>query len=157
MHELASNARWRQTHLGRLLDLASQRFDARVLTVMAQNDELSLALANLARRGALSASHTQITRHLPLSGCGLTTLAARAGVSKQAMGKLVDQCCDWELVSRTPNPRDARSVLVDFTPAGILWLKAYQLAVQQAEAEFGTAVGIEVATVAHLGLEAYIA
>ena len=73
------------------------------------------------------------------------------------MGKLVDQCCAWDLVCRNPGQRDGRSVQVAFTSAGVLWLKAYQLAVQQAEAEFGTAVGIEVATVVHLGLEAYVA
>ena len=148
---------WRQTHLGRLLASASERFEARVLALMARNDALGLALAHLAARGKLTASHIQITRHLPLSGCSLTELAAHAGVTKQAMGKLVDQCAAWDLVLRTPAPRDARSIRVVFTPGGFHWLTAYQEAVQQAEAEFGSAVGSEVATVVHLGLEAYIA
>ncbi len=148
---------WRQTHLGRLLAKASQRFDVRVLALMARNDELALALSNLAARGKLTASHIQITRHLPLSGCSLTELATRAGITKQAMGKLVDQCAAWDLVQRLPDARDARSVRVVFSASGGMWLKAYQLAVQQAEAEFALAVGAEVATVVHLGLEAYVA
>ncbi len=73
------------------------------------------------------------------------------------MGKLVDQCVAWDLVQRASDPRDARSRRVVFTPAGIQWLKAYQQAVQQAEAEFEASVGAEVATVIHLGLEAYAA
>ena len=157
MPEIASEDSWRQTHLGRLLTLASHRFDARVLAVMAHNDELALALANLAARGKLTASHIHITRHLPLAGCGLTELAARACVTKQAMGKLVDQCAAWGLVNRAPDPRDARATRTAFTPAGVQWLKAYQQAVQQAESEFRAAVGAEVATVIHLGLEAYAA
>lgn len=148
---------WRQTHLGRLLAMASQRFDVRVLALMARSDELALALSNLAARGKLTASHIQITRHLPLPGCSLTELAARAGVTKQAMGKLVDQCTAWDLVQRQPDARDARSVRVVFSPSGVTWLKAYQLAVRQAESEFALAVGAEVATVVHLGLEAYAA
>ncbi len=157
MHEAGPNDSWRQTHLGRLMALASQRFDARVLRIMAQDDELALALAHLAARGNLNASHIQITRHLPLIGCSLTELGARAGISKQAMGKLVDQCTAWDLVKRLPDPHDARSVRVVFTPTGDQWLKAYRQAVQLAEAEFGLAVGTDVATVVHLGLEAYVA
>lgn len=146
---------WRQTHLGRLLAMASERFDGRVLALMARNDDLTLALSNLAARGHLTASHVQITRHLPVAGCSLTELAARAGVTKQAMGKLVDQCAAWDLVYRLPDPRDARSVRVLFSPTGRTWLGAYQLAVRQAESEFSLAVGAEIATVVHLGLEAY--
>ncbi|MEO8858558.1 MAG: helix-turn-helix domain-containing protein [Burkholderiaceae bacterium] len=149
--------KWRQTHLGRLLSLAQQRFGARVLALMARNDDLALTLAHLAGRGQLSASHIQITRHLPVKGCSLTELAVRAGISKQAMGKLVDQCCAWDLVCRIADPHDARAVKVRFTESGMQWLLAYQQAVLQSEAEFGLAVGAEVATVVQLGLEAYIA
>lgn len=148
---------WRQTHLGRLTELARQRFDARVLALMAHNAELALSLSHLAARGRLGASHIQITRHLAEDGCRLTDLAALAGITKQAMGKLVDQCAAWGLVARAPDPRDARAVRVVFTPSGRQWLAAYQQAVTQAETEFRQAVGDEVATVVHLGLEAYVA
>ena len=150
-----SSDTWRQTHLGRLLAMASARFDTRVLTLMAHDDDLTLALSNLAARGTLTAAHIQITRHLPQAGCSLTELATRAGVTKQAMGKLVDQCAAWGLVQRLPDARDARAVRVAFSPAGDTWLQAYLLAVREAEAEFRQAVGPEVATVVHLGLEAY--
>jgi DNA-binding MarR family transcriptional regulator len=146
---------WRQTHLGRLLAMASSRFDARILAVMARNDDLTLALSHLAARGQLTAAQLQITRHLPLAGCSLTELARRAGVTKQAMGKLVDQCAAWDLVQRSADARDARAVRVTFTPTGAVWLDAYRQAVAQAETEFRLAVGNDVATVVHLGLEVY--
>lgn len=153
----AADMRWRQIHLGRLLALAGQRFDARVLELMAHDGELGLTLSHLAARGRLNASHIQITRHLPVEGCSLTELAALAGISKQAMGKLVEQCLAWSLVERARSAQDARAVRIVFSPAGQQWLLAYRRAVQQAEAEFSAAVGSEVAVVVHLGLEAWVA
>lgn len=146
---------WRQTHLGRLLGHAMRRFDARVLELMARDVDVPLALANLAARQQVTAAHIHITRHLALDGSRLTDLAAKAGMSKQAMGDLVDQCEAWGLVVREPDPRDARARLVRFTPTGLAWLAAFERAVTQAEAEFRSDVGEEVATVVTLGLEAY--
>ncbi len=148
---------WRQNHMGYWLAQASIRFDARVLALMAANESMPLALANLAARGQLTASHVHITRHLALAGSRLTELAARAGVSKQAMGKLVDQCEAWGLVQRQPDLRDARACLVVFTPTGLSWLQAFKEAVTQAQNELQEAVGAEVATVMAIGLEAYAA
>ena len=147
--------RWRQTHLGRLLGHAMRRFDARVLQLMARDVQVPLALSNLAARDQVSAAHIHITRHLSLQGDRLTDLAQRAGMSKQAMADLVDQCAAWGLVARESDPRDARARIVRFTPTGLAWLQAFRDAVAQAEAEFRAEVGAEVATVVALGLEAY--
>ena len=99
MSEMGSSDRWRQAHLGHWMGLALQRFDARVLALMARNEAVPLALSNLAARGRLSASHVHITRHLALEGSRLTELAQRANMSKQAMGKLVEQCEAWGLAA----------------------------------------------------------
>lgn len=155
MPEHVLDDRWRQTHLGRLLGHAMRRFDERVLQLMAASEQAPLALANLAARDKVGAAHVHITRHLPLSGARLTELARLAGMTKQSMGKLVDQCEAWGLVTRQPDPVDARARLIVFTPLGLDWLAAFQGAVAQAEAEFRAAVGTEVATVVTLGLEAY--
>lgn len=122
---------------------------------MAHNIEVPLALSNLAARSQVSAAHIHITRHVPLAGSRLTDLAERAGMSKQAMGDLVLQCEAWGLVTRGPDPQDARARLVRFTPTGLAWLKAFQEAVAQAEAEFRAEVGNDVAAVVMIGLEAY--
>jgi DNA-binding MarR family transcriptional regulator len=147
--------RWRQAHLGRLLGHAMRRFDERVLALMTHDAEVPLALSNLAARGQVGAAHIHITRHLALGGSRLTDLAASAGMSKQAMGDLVDQCEAWDLVKREPDPLDARARRIVFTPTGLLWLAAFRAAVAQAEAEFRAQVGQDVATVVALGLEAY--
>ena len=157
MTDVPQNDAWRQAHLGYLMGRALQRFDARVLALMAHNVEVPLALSNLAVRGQVSAAHVHVTRHLALQGSRLTDLAASAGMTKQAMGKLVDQCEAWNLVTRTPDPRDARARRVAFTATGLIWLKAFQDAVAQTEAELKHAVGDQVATVIAIGLEAYAA
>ena len=147
--------RWRETHLGRLLGHAMRKFDDRVLHLMAHDEGVPLALANLAARQQISAAHIHITRHLALDGSRLTDLSQAAGMSKQAMGDLVDQCEAWGLVRRGRDPRDARAKSVVFTADGLAWLAAFQAAVVQAEQEFKDAVGNEIATVVALGLEAY--
>ena len=147
--------RWRQSHLGRWLGHAMRRFDERVLQLMASNEGVPLALANLAARAQISAAHIHITRHLSLQGSRLTELAQAAGMSKQAMGNLVTQCEAWGLVRREDDPLDARAKQVVFTVSGLAWLQAFEEAVAQAEREFREAVGDEVATVVMLGLEAY--
>ena len=134
---------WRLTHLGRLLGHAARRFDERVLALMARNVEVPLALSNLAARSQVSAAHVHVTRHLALEGSRLTDLAERAGMSKQAMGDLVDQCEAWGLVTRQADPLDARARRVRFTATGRAWLHAFREAVAQAEAEFRGEVGAD--------------
>ena len=146
---------WRHSHMGHWLRLALQRFDARVLALMAHHAGMPLGLANLVARGQVGAAHIHITRHLATGGSRLTELAQSAGMSKQAMGALVAQCEAWGMVERAPDPHDARARLLRFTPTGLAWLQAYRAAVEQAELELRQAVGDEVATVLSIGLEAY--
>ena len=146
---------WRQTHLGRLLAHALRRFDARVLELMARNAEVPLALSNLAARSQVGAAHIHITRHLPVAGARMGELAQRAGITKQAMGDLIDQCEAWGLVRRESDVQDARARRVAFTATGLLWLRAHREAVHQAEQEFRQEVGDEIATVVSIGLDAY--
>lgn len=152
---LPRNDTWRQNHLGHWLRLALERFDARVLELMAHHPAVPLGLSNLAQRGQVGAAHIHITRHLAVEGSRLTDLAQRAGMTKQAMGTLVNQCEAWGMVHRDDDPADARARRVQFTSTGLAWLAAYQDAVAQAEDELREAVSPEVATVIALGLEAY--
>ena len=73
--------RWRGGHLGRLMGLALRRFDERVLSLMAHDANVPLALSHLAARAQVGAAHIHITRHLGLDGSRLTELAASAGAA----------------------------------------------------------------------------
>ncbi len=146
---------WRTTHTGRLLGEALRRFDTRVQTLMAHSAQAPLQLANLAGRGKVSAAIVHITRHLDLQGSRLTDLAQAAGMSKQAMTRLLDECEAWGLVQREADSRDARAKIVRFTATGLEWLAAFQSAVVQAQQELVQEVGEQVAQVMGFALEAY--
>jgi DNA-binding MarR family transcriptional regulator len=151
----APSGRWRSTHVGRLLGESLRRFDTRVQTLMAHSSQAPLALSNLAARGKVSAAIVHITRHLDTQGSRLTELAQAAGMSKQAMASLVDECEAWGLVKRQSDSRDARAKMVMFTDSGLQWLAAFEAAVAQAQREMAQDVGQEVMQVMSLGLEAY--
>jgi DNA-binding MarR family transcriptional regulator len=67
----------------------------------------------------------------------------------------VTQCEAWGLVKREADTLDARAKRIVFTESGLDWLHAFEQAVAQAEEEFRSEVGKDVATVVSLGLEAY--
>jgi DNA-binding MarR family transcriptional regulator len=146
---------WRESHIGHWLRLALERFDARVMQIMAQHPGVPLGLSNLAARGQVSAAHIHITRHLAESGARLTDLATRAGMTKQAMATLITQCEAWGMVRREADSADARARRIVFTHSGLAWLQAYRDAVAQAQGEMQDAIGAEIWTVVALGLEAY--
>lgn len=146
---------WRHLHLGRLLGHAMRRFDERVRQLMSEDAAVPLALSNLAARDKVSAAHIHITRHLSPEGDRLTDLAERAGMTRQAMSDLVDQCVAWGLIERVPDAQDRRAKRLIYTQLGQQWYEAFARAVQHAEREFEAAVGAEVATVVRLGLDAY--
>ena len=123
---------WRQTHLGQLLGHALRQFDQRVRTLMVQDAAVPLALSNLAERDKVSAAHLHITRHLSPQGDRLTDLADRAGMSKQAMADLIDQCEAWGLVERRPDPLDRRAKRVCYTASGLQWYQGFARATAQA-------------------------
>src|SRR3954464_11454946 len=114
-----SDESWRLTHFGRLLGNAGRRFDERVLELMAHDIDVPLALSNLAARAQVSAAHIHITRHLDRGGTRPSDLAPRAGMTKQAMGDLIDQCQAWGIVTREPDPLDARARRIVFTETGL--------------------------------------
>lgn len=121
---------WRHDNIGRLLNNAVRRFEDRVLELMAGAGYADARI-----------SHVNLTRNLDRDGTRLTELASRAGMTKQAMGELVDQCAGIGLVERINDPADKRAKIVRFTRGGIEWLDAFRKAVDQAEHEMRTDLG----------------
>jgi DNA-binding MarR family transcriptional regulator len=138
-----------------MLGLAVERFDERVLALMAHDAMAPMTLTRLAERQHICAAHIHILRHLPVSGSRLTDLARHARMTKQAMAQAVSLCAAWDLVEQHPCETDQRARVITFTPLGLTWLGVYAAAVAQAESEFRQLVGEDVATVVALGLEAY--
>ena len=62
----------------------------------------------------LRAAHTNLFPHIDLEGTRLTDLAHRVGISKQAVGQLVDELEEMGALERIPDPEDGRAKLIRF-------------------------------------------
>jgi DNA-binding MarR family transcriptional regulator len=139
-----SGTAWRHANIGRFLNNAGRRFEARVLELMNERGHAQTRIA-----------HVSLTRNLDVEGTRLTELARRASMSKQAMGELVDQCMELGLVDRTADPSDGRARIVKFTRAGLIWLDAFRGAVDVAEREMRAELGKATMDTILKGLKAY--
>lgn len=75
---------------------------------------------DLARAGFtdLRVTHLVVFQVLAADGSRLTDLAARAFVTKQSMGALVDDLAGWGYLERVPDPADGRARLIRRTARG---------------------------------------
>jgi len=123
-------AAYRQQHIGRLLLRAQRAYDA-------------WAIAKLHARGhaALTPADTTLLVNLDTDGTRLTTLAHRAGVTKQAMGQLAHDLERKGYIIRTSDPADARATLVTFTDAGWQFLRDAHDLKREIEAEYTAVLG----------------
>jgi DNA-binding MarR family transcriptional regulator len=64
------------------------------------------------------AAHTLLFPHLDFQGVRLTELAEKLGVTKQAVGQLVDELEQMGAVERIADPRDGRAKLIRFGERG---------------------------------------
>ena len=122
----------RQHHVGRLLLRAHRQFSLR-------------AIEELRQRGhdGLNLSHTNLLAHLDTGGTRLTTLAERAGVTKQAIGKLVADLESKGYVQRTVDPTDGRATLLMYTTRGWKFLQDAHQVKRMIEAEYAGWLGAD--------------
>jgi DNA-binding MarR family transcriptional regulator len=147
-----------ELHLGRILGNALRRFDGRVLELMAGDESLPLKWSNYLRHGVVTAAQLHMVRHLPLDGGRLVDLAQTAGMSKQSMKAMLDQCEAMGLLMREKSGAvqgDRRSKWIRYTEMGLLWRQAFYRAVEQAQHECEAELGSHVVAVIRLGLDAY--
>ena len=122
----------RQDNIGRLFQRAARMYS-----------ELALEKLQAAGYEGLTLFHTSLISNLDVEGTRIVTLADRAGVSKQAMGQIVNDLEKRGYIERTPDPDDKRAVLIMFTETGYQFLEdAYQVKVE-IEREFAVKLGDE--------------
>lgn len=66
----------------------------------------------------LRPAHFPVFQQLDADGSRLTDLAARAQMTKQSMGALVDDLEGWGYVERVPDPNDGRARIIRRTQRG---------------------------------------
>jgi len=91
--------------------------------------------------GDFQPSFPQILSNLDTQGTRIGVLAGRAGISRQAVGKLLGQIERAGYAVRTAASEDARATVVRFTPRGRRLLETILQLVEQIEAEFAAVVG----------------
>jgi DNA-binding MarR family transcriptional regulator len=120
----------RQQHIGRLLQQAYRAYNHQAIAKLRERGHTGLTLA-----------HTLLLSNLDLEGTRITTLAERAGITKQSMGQLVEDLEKRGYVERQVDATDRRASVVHFTPAGWQFLQdAYELK-QEIEAEYQDMLG----------------
>ena len=93
--------------------------------------------ADLARNGFgdVAPAHSALLRKIGDDGARPSELAAHAGVTRQAVTKLVDELERLDLVRRDPDPDDGRGVIVRYTDrgrAGVAIARKRMLALERA-------------------------
>jgi DNA-binding MarR family transcriptional regulator len=91
----------------------------------------------------LRPAHLQVFQHLRPEGDRVVDLAARAGVTKQAMGYLVAALEETGYVERIADPRDGRAQIVRRTAKGRLVNEIASRTVQEVQQEWTAHLGEE--------------
>lgn len=112
------------------------------IQILVRNAHLAIdaaVRADLARNGFgdVTPSQSALLRNLGEDGARPSDLAANAGVTRQAITKLVDELERLDLVRRDPDPDDGRGVIVKYTDrgrAGLAVARKRMLALERAYA-----------------------
>jgi len=119
----------KRASLGQLLFRAARLYNER-------------AIARVQRRvPSARLAHTTLLPYIDFGGTRQTEIARRAGITKQAVGQLVDDMVAVGMLRREPDPDDARAQLVTFTEAGLEQLLAGIDVLDGVERALAAAVG----------------
>ena len=87
-------------------------------------------------------AHSAVFAHIDVEGgTRLTTLAARANMTPQALGELVDELERLDCVVRQPDAEDRRAKRIVLTDRGLATVAAAQQTISGIEAELAALLG----------------
>ena len=117
-------------HLGRLLLHALRKVQA-------------TSIGRLQERGhpGVRTGHIPVFGGIDAGGTRITDLAARAGVTRQMMGRLVRELEDLGYVATSADPGDQRAVVVTLTSKGYAFGKDGREVLAEMEREYAELIG----------------
>jgi DNA-binding MarR family transcriptional regulator len=142
----ARSFEWRKQNVGRALFSATDLFVREKLRILHE-----------AGFGRVMEAELALYQNLDLGGTRLTTIAARAMLTKPSMMELVDKAEARGFVGRTPDITDRRAKIVRFTPAGLEMLEGLRKAVTETERRMAVTTGHAFLAEMKAQLTAYIA
>tara|TARA_R100000900_G_scaffold15508_1_gene13604 strand:- start:141298 stop:142425 length:1128 start_codon:yes stop_codon:yes gene_type:complete len=104
--------------------------------------QLMLLTINRGHPG-LKLSYQQVLTLIGRDGGRMQTMAQVHKVSKQAINAIATELQQLGYIERRPDPRDARQLLLHFTPAGLDLLRDSVNAIRELEAELAGMIGDE--------------
>jgi len=105
----------------------------------------------------LRSTHTTLLSNINLSGSTVTEAADRAGVTKQAMGRLATELADAGYITVRSDPADARARVLHLTKSGTrLMLDSLQV-MTDLQKSYARLIGHDQLSAVLDGLEAFIA
>jgi DNA-binding MarR family transcriptional regulator len=94
-----------------------------------------------AGHSVLRMPHTMLLEFLPRDGARSGVLASMLGITKQAVGEIVDDLEAADYVERVPDPADRRAKLVMLSPKGAAAFKEVFTVMSTMDSEFASVVG----------------
>ncbi len=131
MSELQKNLLdMREKNIGRLFQRVARAYSERAVNLLHEKGFTNITLF-----------HTVLIANLDIEGTRITTLADRAGVTKQAMGQLAHELEKKGYVERKKDASDNRASLIGFTELGKDALRAAYDVKLILEAEYAALLG----------------
>lgn len=104
----------------------------------------------------LRSTHTTLLSNIDLAGSTVTEAAERAGVTKQAMGRLASELEGTGYIRVRSNPRDARIRVLQLTRAGRRLMLDSLEVMAELERRYARAVGVDQLTAILKGLATFV-
>ncbi len=120
----------RDKNIGRLFQRVARAYSERAVKLLRERGFNDITL-----------SHTALIANLDVGGTRITTLADRAGMTKQAMGQLAKELEEKGYTERVEDTSDKRASLIRFTELGKDALHAAYEAKLTIEAEYAGLLG----------------
>jgi DNA-binding MarR family transcriptional regulator len=105
----------------------------------------------------LRSTHTTLLSNINLAGSTVTEAAERAGITKQAMGRLATELEDAGYITVRSNPADARARVLHLTKSGMRLMLDSLRVMADLQSGYARLIGHDPLSAVLDGLEAFIA